>query len=100
MRSVARFASPDDPGGLVGEALSMGEGFPGPAEDLLTAWVLQLDETIDPATAAARLLERHAALPQPPGSAAARLLDLLREVAARPPLLARRRGGRRGRRPV
>jgi len=100
MRALSRFACTDDPSGLVGEALSMGDDFPGPAEDLFAAWALQLDEGVDPAAAAGRLVGRYEPTLPAPGSAAERLLDLLREAAVQPPGRPLRRGGRRGRRPA
>lgn len=94
--------SADDPGGLIGQALEMGETFPGPAEDLLLSWSLRLD---DPATAARNLIAHHAlqkpidpeqdAQQLPPHQ---RLVALLHETARSGQTgAARRRGGRRAR---
>ncbi|WP_026987378.1 hypothetical protein [Fodinicurvata fenggangensis] len=94
--------SADDPGGLIGQALEMGETFPGPAEDLLLSWSLRLD---DPATAARNLIARHGlqevaaagqpAQPLPPNR---RLVALLHETArAGQAKAAGRRGERRAR---
>ena len=102
IRYVSKHDSPDDPGGLIHEALAAGEAFPGPAEDLLLAWSLRLDQARDPKVAASRMLEAHglAAGPLPEG-AVGRLVELLREAAAAGlgPLgdKPRRRGGRSGR---
>ncbi|WP_022729944.1 hypothetical protein [Fodinicurvata sediminis] len=94
--------SADDPGGLIGQALEMGETFPGPAEDLLLSWSLRLD---DPATAARNLIAQHGlreqAAPEDPTqklSAHQRLVALLHETARSGQTgTARRRGGRRAR---
>lgn len=88
--------SEDDPGGLIGQALEMGETFPGPAEDLLLSWSLRL---ADPAAAARRLIARHG-LERPPAGEGPRrrLVELLQETArAGQALGARRRGGRTAR---
>lgn len=102
IRYVSRHHSEDDPGGLIQEALAAGPAFPGPAEDLLVAWSLRLDQSRDPAGAAARLLATHGLAEGPlPEGAAGRLVALLRKAAAsglRPSAGApRRRGGRLGR---
>ena len=94
------YASPlhheDDPGGLIGQALAMGPDFPGPAEDLLLSWMLQLPEGADASSAARRLLERYVSSEELPSDHhCARLLELLRQTADAPP--AARRGGRHGR---
>lgn len=99
VRYVSRHHSPEDPGGLIAEALALGADFPGPAEDLLLAWSLRLAEDLPAQEAARRLIERHglaaAALP----GAAGRLVELLRQAAAADPAASgRRRGGWRGRR--
>ena len=77
VRYVSRHHSPEDPGGLIAEALALGADFPGPAEDLLLAWSLRLAEDLPAQEAARRLIERHglaaAALP----GAAGRLVAAL-----------------------
>jgi hypothetical protein len=94
---------PEDPHGLIGQVLAMGDEFPGPAGDVLLSWLLQLKDRMDPATAAKSLIERHglADCALPPGPLG-ELVRLLRETAQYPPerlgeLASRRRGGRRGR---
>jgi hypothetical protein len=95
---------PEDPQGLIGQVLAMGEEFPGPAGDVLLSWLLDLKDRADPAQAAAALIERHklAGPPYPPGPRG-ELIRLLHETARYTPeqLLAmagRRRGGAMGRR--
>ncbi len=94
---------PEDPNGLIRQVLEMGEAFPGPAGDVLLSWLLELKERVDPAAAAAHLIERHG-LAGPPFAATERgkLIRLLHETAAfssdrLDALGGRRRGGRRGR---
>jgi hypothetical protein len=74
--------SPDDPGGLIKEAINMGPDFPGPAEDLMLAWTLRLGLERDPAEAAERLLSAYGLVegPQLEG-ACGHLVDLLRQAA-------------------
>ena len=90
--------SPEDPGGLIKQALDMGPDFPGPAEDILLAWMLRLGDGQDAAAAARRLVERYglAANPQPDG-AHGKLVGLLQQTARCAPahIPARRRGRRR-----
>lgn len=95
--------SPDDPGGLIKEILDMGAEFPGPAEDILVAWMLRLGEDRDPAAAARRLLDSYGIAEGPlPDDACGRVVELLRQAADFPQTrLAghlRRRGGPGGRR--
>lgn len=100
IKYVSPHDSPDDPGGLIREALDLGADFPGPAEDLLLSWSLRLADDQPPAAAARSLLRRygHEAGPLPPG-AAGRLVALLRQAAQEPPDgPTRRRGGWRARR--
>jgi hypothetical protein len=94
---------PEDPQGLIGQALDMGAAFPGPAGDVLLSWLLDLGDRIDPAMAAARLIERHglAGASFPPGPLG-ELVRLLHETARHPrdrldAQAGRRRGRRRGR---
>ncbi|HEY9549310.1 MAG TPA: hypothetical protein VIR45_07400, partial [Kiloniellaceae bacterium] len=56
IRYISDHDSPDDPGGLIREVLEMGDDFPGPAEDVVLAWVLRLGQDRDPAEAAKRLI--------------------------------------------
>ena len=91
--------SPDDPGGVIREVLSMGPEFPGPAEDVILAWTLRLGADRDPAESAKRLLAAFDLTEGPlPEGACGQVVDLLRQAAdsqgraANPP---KRRGGRR-----
>lgn len=110
---TSRFHSDDDPGGVLGEILTMGAAFPGPAEDALLGWTLRLADTVDPAAAARRILAKYnydtGVTPDGP---CGDLVRMLREAAnfsrgrlqthlCRPeaPHRSRRRGGRRARRP-
>jgi hypothetical protein len=100
VRYVSMHHSAEDPGGLIGEALSLGADFAGPAEDLLLAWSLRLADDLPAPEAARRLIERHglATAVAMPG-AAGRLVELLRQAAAADAAgSGRRRGGWRGRR--
>ena len=99
IRFLSPHHSPDDPGGLIKEAIGMGPDFPGPAEDLMLAWALRLGADLDPAAAAARLLAAYGCAEGPlPKDARGRLIDLLRQAAEShdaPPCAPRRRRGRR-----
>jgi hypothetical protein len=107
IRYLSEHDSPDDPGGLIREALAMGDGFPGPAEDVVLAWVLRLGEDRDPAQAAQRLIADYRLDEEPQlGGACGRLVGMLRETAAYPAdrmtrhlCRPRRRGGWRRNRP-
>lgn len=86
--------SPEDPGGLVKQALDMGDDFPGPAEDILLAWMLRLGEGRTAQAAAAQLLIAYEIAEGPvPETAIGRLIALLRETATSPQCAPRRRGG-------
>ena len=86
---------PEDPIGLIGQALAMGADFPGPAEDVLLSWMLKLDTGIDPIAAAATILKHYGMEEgEPPPGESGKLIRLLRETASCPP----ERMGRRGRR--
>ena len=92
--------SPDDPGGLIKEILDMGAEFPGPAEDILVAWMLRLGEDLDPAEAARRLLDSYGVAEGPlSDDACGRVIELLRQAARFPQTRLAghlgRRGGRR-----
>jgi hypothetical protein len=90
----------EDPVGLIGQALTMGADFPGPAEDVLLSWILKLDQAVDPVAAAATLIQRYAGAEGPlPEGEAGKLIRLLRETASCSPDEARRRRSRRGRGP-
>ena len=107
IRYLSEHDSPDDPGGLIREVLSAGEEFPGPAEDVILAWVLRLGQDRDPAQAAARLIEAyHLNDDGLPGGACGRLIEMLKETADYPAqrmtrhlCQPRRRGGWRRNRP-
>ncbi|HEY2890960.1 MAG TPA: hypothetical protein VGJ31_10050 [Dongiaceae bacterium] len=94
----------EDPQGLIRQVLAMGEEFPGPARDVLLSWLLELKDRVEPANAAATLIERHG-LPGPPFAETPRgeLIRLLHETARYSAeelreAGGRRRGGARGRR--
>jgi len=95
--------SPDDPGGLIRQVLDMGPEFPGPARDILLAWMLRLGDDQDPAEAAGRLIERYGIAEGPaPDGACGRVIELLRQAASFPQErlaghLERRRGRSRRR---
>jgi hypothetical protein len=107
IRYLSEHDTPDDPGGLVRQVLDMGPEFPGPARDILLAWILRLGAGRDPAEAAGRLLvDYDIAEGPPPENATGELITLLRETArysrehlsSRPSSRAGRRRGR-GRNP-
>src|SRR3546814_12884508 len=85
VRYLSEHDSPDDPGGLIREVLQMGAEFPGPAEDVVLAWILRLGEGRDPGEAATRLITDYEPdrEPPPPG-ACGRLVAILRETAELP----------------
>ena len=91
--------TPDDPGGVIREVLSMGPDFPGPAEDVILAWTLRLGADREPADSAKRLLAAYDLTEGPlPEGACGQLVDLLRQAANSQDLAASRptrRGGRR-----
>jgi hypothetical protein len=101
IRYLSAHDTPDDPGGLIREVLDSGAAFQGPAEDILLAWTLRLDDGRDPAEVAGRLLRAYGRAEGPlPDGACGRLVALLREAAAAPRgqlhgHRPRRRGGRR-----
>lgn len=101
IRYISEHDSEDDPGGMIREVLEMGEAFPGPAEDLLLAWILRLGEDRDAAEAARRLIDDYRLGEEPqPGGACGRVIEMLKETAkfpsdrmARHLCRPRRRGG-------
>ena len=102
-RSRKPVNEPDDPHGLIGQVLTMGADFPGPAGDILLSWLLDLKDRTEPSTAAANLIARHglAGPPFPPGPLG-ELIRMLHETASHSPeqlreRVLRRRGGRRWR---
>lgn len=89
-------ASPDDPDpqGLIAAYLRAAPGKDGEAEGIWLAWVLSLDQALDPAVAATTLLEglSPGELPQPQR----RLLELLDTTRRWPaPAMAAFTGARR-----
>ncbi|HMB76817.1 MAG TPA: hypothetical protein VKN76_10480 [Kiloniellaceae bacterium] len=96
----SRYHSDDDPGGLIREVLELGPAFPGPAQDLLLAWMLRLEADRDPAVVAQRLLQAYGVAEGPlPGGACGELVQLLRETSTYGADRLRSHGGkRRGRR--
>src|SRR3546814_2231248 len=63
----------------------MGAEFPGPAEDVVLAWILRLGEGRDPGEAAKRLITDYELDREPPPTGACgRLVAILRETAAFP----------------
>lgn len=107
IRYLSEHHSPDDPGGLIHEALDLGAEFPGPAEDVVLAWILRLGEDRDPALAAQRLIaDYRLEEATPEGAACLRLVEMLKETAEFPAqrmtrhlCQPRRRGGWRRNRP-
>ena len=107
IRYLSEHDSPDDPGGLIREVLVLGEDFPGPAEDVVLAWILRLGQDRDPAESARRLIADYRLDEEPqPGGACGRLVAMLKETAAYPAqrmqrylCQPRRRGGWRRNRP-
>jgi len=101
---TSKYHCAEDPGGSIHEALAMGEAFPGPARDIVLAWMLRLDGSIAPHAAAQHLLASHGLGKGPlPEGARGELVALLREAAqaTEARLQARgraRRAERRGRR--
>ncbi len=101
IRYTSKHDSEDDPGGMIREVLEMGEAFPGPAEDLLLAWILRLGDGRDAAAAARRLIADYRLDEEPlPGGACGRVIEMLKETAqfpgermARHLCKPRRRGG-------
>lgn len=86
--------SPEDPGGLIRQALDMGAAFPGPAEDILLAWMLRLGGERAAPAAAAHLIATYGIAEGPlPEGPLGRLVALLRETATSPICAPRRRGG-------
>ncbi|HVO03093.1 MAG TPA: hypothetical protein VMT54_12880 [Candidatus Cybelea sp.] len=83
---------PLDPKALLEQAFTMGEEFPGPAQDLLLSWLLSLGADQQPAAAAAMLLPRYASAVAGKSDAlpVVKLHRLLSEVATSPPATARR----------
>jgi len=90
IRYLSDHDSPDDPGGLIREVLEMGEDVPGPAEDVILAWILRLGQERDPGQAAQRLIDDyHLNDDGPggeplPGGACGRLIAMLKETATFP----------------
>lgn len=98
IKYVSKDDRPEDPGGLIKQALDMGPEFPGPAEDILMAWMLRLPEDADAAEAARRLIADYGIAEGPvPDDPRGKLIDLLRQTtaASRDHLSPRRRGRRR-----
>jgi hypothetical protein len=95
---------PEDPQGLIGQVLAMGEEFPGPANDVLLSWLLELKDRVDPAAAAATLIKRHGLSGPPfPNTPRGELIRLLHETMRYSPdrlraVSGHRRGGAQGRR--
>jgi len=107
IRYLSDHDSPEDPGGLIREVLEMGDDFPGPAEDVVLAWILRLGDDRDPANAAKSLIADYELDKGPlPGGACGRLIEILKETASFPAqrmtrhlCQPRRRGGWRRNRP-
>lgn len=80
---TSKHHSPQDPGGVIREVLDMGADFTGPAKDVLLAWVLRLEDGLDPAAAARNLIGAYGLADEPPAAGArGELITLLRETAA------------------
>jgi hypothetical protein len=107
IKYLSEHDTPEDPGGLVRQVLDMGPEFPGPARDILLAWILRLGGSCDPAEAAGRLLAAYGIAEGPaPEDATGELVELLRETAryshehlAGHAARRSERRGRRGRKP-
>lgn len=100
VKYLSEHDTPDDPGGLIRQALDMGPEFPGPAEDVLLAWMLRLGEGRDAATAARRLIDSYGIAAGSAGEGPlGRLIRLLHQTAhCAPAQVPARRRGRSGRR--
>ena len=82
IKYLSEHHSDDDPGGLIKEVLDMGTAFPGPAEDILLAWMLRLTDEQDPAEVATRVLSDYDVAEGPlPEGACGRVVEILRETA-------------------
>ena len=80
---TSKYHSPEDPGGIIGEILSMGAEFAGPARDALLGWTLRLGDTQDPAEAARAVLVKYGLEEgTDPEGACGELVRLLRETAS------------------
>ncbi len=101
MSSSAKPGPPHDPDLLIAQVLAMGSEFAGPAEDIIFSWLITLAPDIDPASAAAKLLDEHNLRHGPaPEGPTGRLWTLLRETAEFPDARLRTTARtRRGRRP-
>ena len=97
----AKRGPPHDPDLLIAQVLAMGSEFAGPAEDIIFSWLITLAPDVDPASAAARLLDEHNLRHGPaPAGPTGRLWTLLRETAEFPDARLRATSPtRRGRRP-
>ncbi|MEM7169069.1 MAG: hypothetical protein AAF530_02815 [Pseudomonadota bacterium] len=82
IKYISEHHSEDDPGGLIKEVIDLGDAFPGPAQDIVLAWLLRLGSEQDAGAVAQRLIQDYdvAEGDLPPG-ACGELVKLLRETA-------------------
>ncbi len=64
MQYLSKHSCIEDPGGIIGESVSMGNDFPGPAQDIFLAWALQLTKEQNTALCAQTLLQKYPILLQ------------------------------------
>ncbi len=82
IKYISEHHSDDDPGGLIKEVIELGDDFPGPAQDIILAWLLRLGPEQDAGQVAGRLVQDYGiAEGELPGGACGELVKLLRETA-------------------
>jgi len=82
--TTAKRGPPFDPQLLIRQVLDMGADFPGPAEDILLSWILSLDRSLDPATAAQQVIDAYGLDIPAEHRATLRLRELILQTARFP----------------